>query len=74
MRFYPKFYGLIVYQDMVLLRLLLLSLCMVNRLIYPLKVNLDAYRLPKQNDLSVVDYHNLMMDNVDEVTDKRLKA
>ena len=24
--------------------------------------------------LLFVDYHNLMMDNIDEVTDKRLKA
>jgi hypothetical protein len=37
-------------------------------------VNLDAYRLAKQNDLSAVVYHNLMMDNIDEVTDVRLKA
>ena len=28
----------------------------------------------KQNDLSAVDYLDLMMDNIDEVTDKRLKA
>jgi hypothetical protein len=28
--------------------------------------------LAKQNDLSVVDYHDLMMDNI--VTNKRLKA
>ena len=38
------------------------------------EVNLDAYRLAKQNDLSVVDYHDLMMDNIDEVSDKRLQA
>ena len=38
------------------------------------EVNLDAYRLAKQNDLSAVDYHDLMMDNIDEVTDKCLKA
>ena len=37
-------------------------------------MNLDAYRLAKQNDLSVVMYHDLMMDNIDEVTDKRVKA
>ena len=42
--------------------------------VLPVEVNLDAYRLAKQNDLSVVDYHNLMMDNIDKVTDKRLKA
>jgi hypothetical protein len=39
----------------------------------PVEVNLDAYRLAKQNNLSVVDYHDSMMDNIDEVTNKRLK-
>ena len=38
------------------------------------EVNLDAYRLAKQNDLAAVDSHNLMIDNIDEVTNKRLKA
>ena len=42
--------------------------------ILPVEVNLDAYRLSKQNDLSVVDYYDLMMDNIDEVSDKRLQA
>ena len=42
--------------------------------VLPIEVNLDAYRLAKQNDLSAVDYHDMMMDNIDEVTDKRLKA
>jgi hypothetical protein len=37
-------------------------------------VNLAAYRLAKQNELSPVDYHDLMMDNIDEVIDKRLQA
>ena len=45
-----------------------------QEVILPVEVNLDAYRLAKQNDLSVVDYHNLMMDNTDEVIDKRLRA
>ena len=40
--------------------------------VLPIEVNLDAYRLAKQNDLSAVDYHDLMMDNIDEVTEKRL--
>ena len=40
----------------------------------PVKVNLDAYRLAKQNDLSTIVYHDLMMDNIDEVIDVRLKA
>ena len=30
--------------------------------------------MAKRNDLSVVDYYDLMMDNIDEVTDKRLRA
>jgi transposase InsO family protein len=42
--------------------------------ILPVEVNLAAYRLAKQNKLSTVDYHDLMMDNIDEVTDKRLQA
>jgi hypothetical protein len=42
--------------------------------ILPVEVNLGAYRLAKQNDLSVDTYHALMMDNIDEVTDKHLEA
>ena len=42
--------------------------------VLPVEVNLGAYRLAKQNSLSAVDYHNLMMNNIDEVTDKRLRA
>ena len=30
--------------------------------------------LAKQNDLSAIIYHDLMMDNIDEVSDVRLKA
>ena len=42
--------------------------------VLPIEVNLDAYRLAKQNDLSVVDYYDLMMDNIDEVSIKRMQA
>ena len=42
--------------------------------ILPVEVNLDAYRLAKQNDLSAVDYYDLMMDNVDEVSDMWMQA
>ena len=35
------------------------------------EVNLDAYRLAKQNDLFAVDYYDLMMDNIDEVSEKQ---
>jgi hypothetical protein len=40
----------------------------------PIHMNLAADRLAKQNNLSAVDYHNLMKDNIDEVTDKWLQA
>ena len=33
-----------------------------------------AFRLAKQNDMSLVDYYDMILDNIDEVTDKRLKA
>jgi dihydroneopterin aldolase len=39
-----------------------------------IEVNLDAHRLAKQNDLSAIVYYDLMMDNIDEVTNVRLKA
>jgi hypothetical protein len=45
-----------------------------QEVVLPVEVNLDAYRLAKQIDLSAVVYHNQMMDNIDEVTDVRLKA
>jgi hypothetical protein len=37
-------------------------------------VNLASFRLAKQNELSVVDYHDVMIDNIDDVTNKRLEA
>jgi hypothetical protein len=45
-----------------------------QKTVLPVEVNLVAYRLAKQNDLDVVVYHNLMMDNIDEVTDKRMRT
>jgi hypothetical protein len=42
--------------------------------VLPIEVNLAAYRLAKQNEGSAVDYRDLMMDNIDEVIDKRLQA
>ena len=30
--------------------------------------------MAKQNDLTAVDYYDLMMDNIDEVSDKRMQA
>jgi hypothetical protein len=45
-----------------------------QEVVLPIEVNLDAYRLAKQNDLLAVVYHDLMMNNIDEVTDVRLRA
>jgi hypothetical protein len=38
------------------------------------EVNLDNLRIAQQNELSAVDYHNLMLDRLDEVSDERIKA
>jgi hypothetical protein len=45
-----------------------------QEVILPVEVNLGAYRLAKQNNLDVETYCALMMNNIDEVTDKRLEA
>jgi hypothetical protein len=45
-----------------------------QEVVLPVEINLDAYRLAKQNNLSAVVYHDLMMDNIDAVTDVRLKS
>jgi hypothetical protein len=39
-----------------------------------MKVNLDALRIARQNKLSTLDYHNLMLDRLDEVSDERVKT
>jgi hypothetical protein len=40
--------------------------------VLPMEISLNDVRFAKQNDLTVGDYYNSMMDNVDEVTDKRM--
>jgi hypothetical protein len=45
-----------------------------KEVVLPMEVSLNAIRLARQNDLAVSDYHDLMMDNIDEVSDKRLMA
>ena len=40
----------------------------------PVEINLQALRIARQDDLSAVDYSNLMMDKIDEVPEERLKA
>jgi hypothetical protein len=42
--------------------------------VLPVEVNLGAYRLVKQNNLDVNTYYALMMDSIDEVTEKQLEA
>src|SRR5664279_5743795 len=43
-----------------------------KRPVLPVEVNLAALRFARQNDLSADEYHDLMMDNIDEVADKRM--
>jgi hypothetical protein len=62
MKFFPKLYGII------------LELVYGQEVVLPIEVNLDAYRLAKQNDLSIIMHHNMMMDNIDDVTNKRMQA
>ena len=42
--------------------------------VLPIEVNLQALRVARQNDLSAVDYNNLMMDRIDDVPEERLRA
>ena len=42
--------------------------------ILPVEVNLAALRFARQNDLSAEDYHDLIMDNMDEVANKWMIA
>ena len=45
-----------------------------QEVVLPVEVNLSALSIAKQNDLSAVDFYNLMMGNIDEVADKPLTA
>jgi hypothetical protein len=38
------------------------------------EISLNVVRIARQNDLTVIDYYNSMIDNIDEVTDKRVIA
>ena len=40
----------------------------------PVEISSNAVRFAKQNDLTVGDYYNSMMDNIDEVTDTRVTS
>jgi hypothetical protein len=45
-----------------------------QEVILPVEVNLDALQIARQNELSIVDYNNLMLDMIDETSDKIIKA
>ena len=40
----------------------------------PIEVNLGALRVARQNDLSAVDYYNIMIDRIDDHNDERLET
>jgi threonyl-tRNA synthetase len=42
--------------------------------ILPVEVNLDAMQIAQQNELSAIDYRNLMLDRLDEVSNEKVKA
>jgi hypothetical protein len=42
--------------------------------VLPVEISLNVVRFARQNDLTITDYYNSMMDNIDEVTDKRVIA
>jgi hypothetical protein len=45
-----------------------------QEVVLPMEISLNVVRLARKNDLVVENYYNLMMDNIDAVTDKRLVA
>jgi hypothetical protein len=42
--------------------------------VLPVEINLQTFRVARQNDLSAVDYNNLIMDRIDDVPEERLRA
>jgi hypothetical protein len=45
-----------------------------QEVILHIELNLDALQIARQNELSDLDYHNLIHDRLDEVSDERVKA
>jgi hypothetical protein len=39
-----------------------------------IETNLDDLQIARQNELSAIDYHNLMLDRLDKASDERIKA
>jgi hypothetical protein len=45
-----------------------------QKAVLPVEISLNDVGFARQNDLTIGDYYNSMMDNIDEVTDKRVTA
>jgi hypothetical protein len=45
-----------------------------QEVVLPVEISLNDIKCARQNDLAIGGYHDLMMDNIDEVTDKRFTA
>jgi hypothetical protein len=45
-----------------------------QEVVFPVEISLNVVRCARQNDLAVGDYSNLMIDNINEVTNKRFVA
>jgi hypothetical protein len=45
-----------------------------QEVVLPVKLNLDALRIARQNELAAVEYHNLMLDRLDKASDERIKV
>jgi hypothetical protein len=41
-----------------------------QEVVLPVEISVNTVRFARQNNLIVGDYYNLMMDNIDEVTNK----
>jgi hypothetical protein len=58
--------------NIVLLRFSPFEIVYGQEVVFPMEISLNAIRFARQNDLSISNYHDLMMDNIDEVTNKRM--
>jgi hypothetical protein len=45
-----------------------------QEVVLPVEVNLDALRIARQNELSILYYHNLMLDRLDKMSNERVKT
>jgi hypothetical protein len=45
-----------------------------QEVVLPVEVNLAIVRIPQENELLAIYYHNLMLDRLDEVSDERVNA